>query len=213
MSTTSHKPSPAPQDCGEDVEKFAHDTQPRHIDSREEFCQWLETVVRDVTQIPAGRFSESSLARLHREVWEFAVKCAKRFCPECRIALGETAPLAVRPGSVAEKVGTPQEELLKRLRAAHALAAGPVVEPDANRLAKYLQNFTSRGHKAMITELWTKGYASFPRLANLRGKYGVTANADRNAIDRLVAKVESLWVRDHQVRVKKEESGLRFEKH
>ena len=93
-----------------------------------------------------------------------------------------------------------------------SLAASPV-ESDADRLAKYLLNFSSHGHKAMIAELWTKGYASHQRLATLRGKYSVTANADRNAIDRLVAKAELLWTKERQIRIKKERSGLTLEKH
>ena len=64
------------------------------------------------------------------------------------------------------------------------------------RLATYLLKFSSRGHKAMITELWTKGRATYSRLRGLRGTYGVTANADRTAIDRLVAKVERLWINE-----------------
>ena len=48
----------------------------------------------------------------------------------------------------------------------------------------------------MVAELWAKGYASYSRLANLRGKYGVTPNADRNAIDRLVAKADGLWAKE-----------------
>jgi hypothetical protein len=87
------------------------------------------------------------------------------------------------------------------------------IESDADRLAKYLQNFSSRGHKAMITELWTKGYASNQRLATLRGKYSVNAHADRNAISRLVAKAEALWTKERQIRIKKEGSGLTLEKH
>jgi hypothetical protein len=65
----------------------------------------------------------------------------------------------------------------------------------------------------MITELWTKGYASFQRLANLRGKYSVTAHADRNAIYRLMLKAESVWAKERQIRIKKESSGLTLEKH
>ena len=65
----------------------------------------------------------------------------------------------------------------------------------------------------MITELRTKGYASYQRLANLRGKYSVTANADRNAIGRLVLKAELLWTKEGQIRIKKERSGLTLEKH
>jgi hypothetical protein len=88
-----------------------------------------------------------------------------------------------------------------------------LADADGARLAKYLRNFSSPGHKAMITELWSKGHASYQRLANLRGKYSVTANADRNAIARLVAKADRLWAEERQIRIKKSDSGLDLEKH
>lgn len=64
----------------------------------------------------------------------------------------------------------------------------------------------------MVTELWSKGYASNQRLANLRGKNGVTAHADRIAISRLVTKADLLWTKDRQIRITKERSGLSLEK-
>ena len=81
------------------------------------------------------------------------------------------------------------EDFVAKLRTLYAVTASPA-ERDADRLEEYLSNFSMRGQKAMVAELWTKGSASFQRLTNLRGQYSVTANADRNAIDRLVAKAE-----------------------
>jgi hypothetical protein len=212
MATAWRNPSPTPLDFGEYREIVERDTHPRRIDSLKEFRRWLKTAIRELAERPPDHSSGSSLSSLYRQIWEIAVDCAARFCPECRKELGETAPVIVSPAASHEEYCKPREELLELLRAAYARTASPV-ELDADRLAEYLLNFSSRGHKAMITELWTKGYASSQRLANLRGKYGVTANADRNAIDRLAVKAELLWTKERQIRIKKERSGLTLEKH
>jgi hypothetical protein len=104
------------------------------------------------------------------------------------------------------------EQLIVNLRTLYAVTANPA-ERDADRLEEYLENFSSRGQKAMVAELWTKGSASYQRLTNLRGQYSVTANADRNAIDRLVAKAELLWAKERQIRITKCGSGLVLEKY
>lgn len=212
MATAWRDPSPTPLDFGEDLEIVERYTHPRRIGSGKEFHQWLKTAIRELAERPPDHSSGSGLSNLYRQIWEIAVDCAARFCPECRKELGETAPVIVSPAARNEEYCKPWEELLERLRAASALMDSPV-ESDADRLAKYLLNFSSHGHKAMITELWTKGYASYQRLANLRGKYSVTANADRNAIGRLVLKAELLWTKEGQIRIKKERSGLTLEKH
>jgi len=205
-------PSPTPSDCGEDLEIVERDTHARRIGSREEFRRWLETILRDCTEGPPDHSDGSSLSSLCSRIWVFAVDCANRYCPECRKELGETAPAVVGPAAGAEGPANPWDEMLSRFRAAYECMNRPA-ESDAERLQKYLLNFSSRGHKAMITELWTRGSASYQRLANLRGKYSVTANADRNAIDRLVAKVETLWTKEGRICIKKEASGLTLEKH
>jgi hypothetical protein len=203
--------SPMPLVFGEYQEIVERYTHPRRIDSRNEFRKWLETAILDFAERPPDHSSGSSLSSLYAQIWGIAVDCAARFCPECRKELGETAPVIVSPAASREEYCKPWEQLLERLRAAYALTASPV-ESDADRLAKYLLNFSSHGHKAMITELWTKGYASNQRLANLRGKYSVTAHADRNAIYRLLTKAELLWTKERQIRIKKEGSGLTLEK-
>jgi hypothetical protein len=212
MTMTWSNPSPTRSDCGEDLEIVERDTQAPRIDSREEFRRWLESIVRDCADGPPDHFQGSSLSDLCSRIWLFAVDCANRYFPECRKALGETAPAVVGPAAGAEQSINPWEEVLNRLRAAYACTMGPP-ESDADRLQKYLLNFSSRGHRAMITELWSKRSVSYQRLANLRGRYSVTANADRNAIDRLVAKAETLWSREGQIRIKKEASGLTLEKY
>jgi hypothetical protein len=211
MTIAWRDPSPMPLDFGEYLEIVERYTHPRRIDSRKEFRGWLKTAILDIVERPPDHSSGSSLSSLYPQIWEIAVDCAARFCPECRKELGETAPIIVSPGASREEYCKPWEQLLKRLRAAYALTASPV-ESDADRLTKYVQNFSSRGHKAMITELWSKGYASNQRLANLRGKYSVTAHADRNAIYRLVTKAELLWTQERQICIKKERSGLTLEK-
>jgi hypothetical protein len=212
MSIACRDPSPMPLDFGEYLKIVERYTQPQHIDSRDEFRSWLGTAIVDFADRPPDHSSGSDLSSLCPRIWEIAVDCAARFCPECRGELGETAPVIVNPAAGREESCKPWEQLLERLRAAHALTAGPI-ESDADRLAKYLQNFSSRGHKAMITELWTKGHVSNQRLASLRGKYCVSTHADRNAIYRLVAKAESLWNKERQIRIQKEGAGLTLEKH
>jgi hypothetical protein len=211
MTIIWHDASSTPLDFAAGQKILERYTHPRRIDSRADFRRWLETTIRDFAENPPNHSSGSSLSSLYAQIWEIAVDCAARFCPECREPLGTTAPVLVSANASREEHSKPWEELLNRLRAAYALTSSRN-ESDADRLARYLTNFTSRGHKAMITELWTKGSASFQRLANLRGKYSVTANADRNAIDRLVAKAESLWIKERQIRIKKERSGLTLEK-
>jgi hypothetical protein len=213
MSTAWRDPSPA-FGFGQDqavVERYLH---PRGVHSRNAFRRWLETVLRDFSEHrPANAASGGPiLSNFCSRVWEFAVDCATRYCPECRKELGDAPPVSNPMTANADESRKPWDELLRRLSAAHACAANPS-ESDAERLANYLSNYSSRGHKSMVTELWAKGYASYSRLANLRGKYGVTPNADRNAIDRLVAKADALWVKESQIRIKKEASGLTLEKH
>jgi hypothetical protein len=212
MTIAWRDPSPMPLDFGEYLEIVERYTHPRRIDSRQQFRRWLERAILDLAERPPDPSSGSNLSSLSPQIWEIAVDGAARFCPECRQELGETPPVIVSPAASREEYRKPWEQLLERLRAAYALTASPV-ESDADRLSKYLLNFSSRGHKAMITALWTKGYASNQRLANLRGKYGVTAHADRNAISRLLAKAELLWTKERQIRIKKERSGLTLEKH
>jgi hypothetical protein len=211
MTIAGRAPSPMPLDFGEYREIVERYTDPRRIDCRKEFRGWLKTAILDFGEKPPDHFSGSSLSNLYPQIWKIAVDCAERFCPECREELGETAPVILSPATSREEYRKPWEELLKRLRTAYALTTSPV-ESDAERLATYVQNFSSRGHKAMVIELWTKGYASNQRLANLRGKYGVTAHADRNAIYRLVTKAELLWTKERQIRITKERSGLALEK-
>lgn len=212
MATAWRAPSPTPLDFGADLEIVERYKYLRPIDSSKEFRRWLKTVLGDLAERPPDQSRGSSLSKLYLQIWEIAVDRAARFCPECRRELGESAPVLDCPAASHEESCKAWEELLERLRAAYALTASPV-ESDADRLVKYLLNFSSRGHKAMITELWTKGHASYQRLANLRGKYGVTAKADRNAIVRLVVKAESLWTKERQIRIKRERSGLALEKH
>jgi len=212
MPIACRNPAPMPLHFGEYLKIVERYTHPRRIDSRNEFRRWLETAILDFAERPPDESGGSSLSGLYPQIWEIAVDCAARFCPECRTELGETAPVIVSPAASREEYRKPWEQLLERLRAAYALTASPV-ESDADRLAKYLLNFSSRGHKAMITELWIKGHASNQRLATLRGKYSVTAHADRNAIYRLVAKAELLWTKERQIRIKKGRSGLTLEKH
>jgi hypothetical protein len=212
MTMTWSNPSPIRSDCGEDLEIVEGDTHSRRIESREEFRRWLETILRDCAAGPPDDPDGSSLSNVCSRIWLFAIDCANHYCPECRKALGETAPAVVGPAAGAEQSNNPWDEVLHRFRAAYACTAG-TAESEADRLQKYLLNFSSRGHKAMITELWSKGSVSYQRLANLRGRYSVTANADRNAIDRLVAKAETLWSKEGQIRIKKEASGLTLEKY
>jgi len=205
-------PSSTPLDSGEHLQIVERYTQPRRVGCRNEFRGWLKTAILDFSERPPDHFSGSSLASLYPRIWEIAVDYAERFCPVCRKELGETAPEIVSPAANREEYRKPWEQLLQSLRAAYALAGSPV-ESDAVRLAKYVRNFSSPGHKAMVIELWTKGYASNQRLANLRGKNGVTAHADRIAISRLVTKAELLWTKERQIRITKERSGLSLEKY
>jgi hypothetical protein len=213
MGTAWRNPSPA-FGLGKDQVVVGSYLQPQGVHSRNGFRRWLEAVLRDFSeQRPASPSSSGPmLSNFCLRVWEFAVDCATRYCPECRKELGDAPPILNGTAANADESRRPWEELVKRLRAAHACASSPR-ESDADRLAKYLSNFSSRGHKAMVAELWAKGYASYSRLANLRGKYGVTPNADRNAIDRLVAKADTLWAKEGRIRIKKEASGLTLEKH
>jgi hypothetical protein len=204
-------PSPMPLDSGEHLDIVERYTHPSRVGCRKEFRGWLKTAILELAERPPDHSSGSNLAGLYPRIWEIAIDYAERFCPVCRQELGETAPVIVSPAANREECRKPWEQLLKSLRAAYALAASPV-ESDAVRLARYVQNFSSPGHKAMIRELWTKGYASNQRLASLRGKNGVTANADRIAICRLVTKAELLWMKERQIRVTKERSGLSLEK-
>jgi hypothetical protein len=212
MSVAWHDASPTSHDLGKDLEIVERYTHPRPIENRQEFRRWLETAIRDLAEGWPDPSRGSSLSSLAPQIWEFAVVCAARVCPECRQELGDTAPVVVGRSASREESRKRGEQLLERLRAAYACTAD-TVQSDADRLAEYLLNFSSRGHKAMITELWTKGYASFQRLANLRGKYSVTANADRNAIYRLMVKAESVWDKERRIRIKKESSGLTLEKY
>ncbi|HUE13874.1 MAG TPA: hypothetical protein VMR25_06900 [Planctomycetaceae bacterium] len=212
MSVAWHDASPTPFELGKDLETVERYTHPRPVQNRQDFRRWLETAIRDLAEGSPDPSRGSSLSGLAPQIWEFAVDCAARVCPECRQELGDTAPIVVDQAARREESRKRGERLLERLRAAYACTVG-TVQSDADRLAEYLLNFPSRGHKAMITELWTKGYASFQRLANLRGKYSVTAHADRNAIYRLLLKAESVWAKERQIRIKKESSGLTLEKH
>lgn len=210
MSTTWQDPSPAAFGFGKERTAVDRYLKPYGVHSRNGFRRWLEVILRDFAEQRAAQSSGPVLSNFCLRIWEFAVDCATRYCPECRKELGESPPAL--NGASAEESRKPWDELLNRLRAAHDCAA-KAKDSEADRLAKYLSHFASRGHKAMVAELWAKGYVSYSRLANLRGRYGVSANADRNAIDRLVAKAEALWAKEGQIRIKKESSGLTLEKH
>jgi hypothetical protein len=212
MATTWQDPSPTAFGFGKDQSIANHYFRPHGVHSRNGFRRWLETVLRDFSDQRPATSSGPVLSNFCLRVWEFAVDCATRYCPECRKELGDTPPALTTPTAHPDESRKPWDELVIRLRAALACAATPA-ESDADRLAKYLSHFASRGHKAMVSELWAKGYVSYSRLANLRGRYGVTANADRNAIDRLVAKADALWAKERHVRIKKEPAGLTLEKH
>jgi hypothetical protein len=212
MSTTWQDPSPAAFSFGKDQSVVDRYLMPHGVHSRNGFRRWLEAVLREFSEQRPANSSGPILSNFCRRIWEFAVDCATRYCPECRKELGDAPPLLSNVTANSAESRQPLDELLGRLRAAHACASSSA-ESDADRLAKYLANFSSRGHKAMVTELWAKGSVSYSRLANLRGKYGVTANADRNAIDRLVAKADMLWAKEGRVRITKEPSGLTLEKH
>jgi hypothetical protein len=212
MSVAWHDASPTPFNLGKDLKIVQRYTHPRPIANRQEFRRWLETAIRELGEGPSDPSRGFSLPSLAPQIWEFAVDCAARVCPECRKELGDTAPVFFDRAASREESRKWEEQFLERLRATYACTAD-TGQSDADRLAEYLLNFPSRGHKAMITELWTKGYASFQRLANLRGKYSVTAHADRNAIYRLLVKAELVWAKEGRIRIKKESSGLTLEKH
>jgi hypothetical protein len=212
MPLTYPNSAPARLDIGESPEIVERYRQSPRIESRTEFLGWLESAISDVAETPPDEASGSSLSGLYPRIWEIAAEAAARVCPDGRNELGETAPGIASSTASREDLCQLRDQLLERLRAALALIADPE-ESDADRLAKYLLNFSSRGHKAMITELWTKGRVSNQRLANLRGKYSVTSHADRNAIYRLLTKAESLWSKERQVRIRKDGSGLILEKH
>jgi hypothetical protein len=210
MSTTWQDPSPAAFRFGKDQTAVDRYLRPHGVHSRNGFRRWLELVLRDFAEQRTAQSSGPVLSNFCLRIWEFAVDCAARYCPECRKELGESPPAL--NGAASNESRKPWDELVNRLRAAHACAAMSK-DSEADRLAKYLTHFASRGHKAMITQLWAKGYVSYSRLAHLRGGYSVTANADRNAIDRLVAKADALWAKEGQIRIKKDSSGLTLEKH
>jgi hypothetical protein len=212
MATTWQDPSPKAFGFGKEQTVADRYLKPYGVHSRNGFRRWLEAVLRDFSEQRPASSSGPVVSNFCLRVWEFAVDCATRYCPECRKELGEAPPALNSPAANPDESRKPWDELLNRLRAAHACASNPG-ESEADRLAKYLSHFASRGHKAMVAELWAKGYVSYSRLANLRGRYGVTANADRNAIDRLVAKADALWAKEGQIRITKEPSGLTLEKH
>jgi hypothetical protein len=212
MSTTWQNTALMAVTFGKDQPVIDRYLNPHGVHSRNGFQRWLEAVLGEFSEQRPANASGPILSNFCLRIWEFAVDRATRYCPECRKELGDAPPDLNTAAANPAESRKPFDDLLNRLRAAHACASSRA-ESDADHLAKYLANFSSRGHKAMITELWTKGGASYSRLANLRGKYGVTANADRNAIDRLVAKANILWVKEVLVRITKEPSGLRLEKH
>jgi|SRR5580704_5849100 hypothetical protein len=212
MSTTWQNAALMAVNFGKDQPVIDRYLNPHGVYSRNGFRRWLEAVLRDFSEQRPANASGPILSNFSLRIWEFAVDRATRYCPECRKELGDAPPDLNQAAANPAESRKPFDDLLNRLRAAHACASSRV-ESDADSLAKYLANFSSRGHKAMVTELWAKESVSYSRLANLRGKYGVTANADRNAIDRLVAKADMLWAKEGLVRITKEPSGLRLEKH
>ena len=164
MGTTWRNPSPTLAFGTEQavVERYL---QPQGVHSRNGFRRWLEAVLRDFSDQRSANPSSDGpiLSNFCLRVWEFAVDCATRYCPECRKELGDAPPVLNAAGVSADESRRPWDELVRRLRAAHACASNPG-ESDADRLAKYLSNFSSRGHKAMVAKLWAKGYASYSRL-------------------------------------------------
>ena len=92
--------------------------------------------------------------------------CVEQFCPEHRTEMETIAQLRTQSADNSEETRKSSEAFLARLRALYAATASPA-EVDADHLEQYLHNFSSRGQKAMVTELWTKGYASYQRLATL----------------------------------------------
>jgi hypothetical protein len=212
MTTAWRDPSMTPFENAECVSIVERCTPLRPIKTREEFRRWLKRVLHVFADSPSDRSTARGVSAFEPQIWKIAVDCVERFCPEYRSEMETIARMKSQSADNSEETRKSSEAFLARLRALYAVTASPA-EADADRLEQYLHNFSSRGQKAMVTELWTKGSASYQRLATLRGTYGVTANADRNAIDRLVAKAESLWTSDRQICIKKCRSGLTLEKH
>jgi hypothetical protein len=212
MTTTSRNPSLTPREPGERRATIELRSPRRRLETREEFCRWLKQVLRDAAARPSDCSIAAALAACYPQFWEMAFDGVGRFCPERRAELETTARALLQSVDGSEETRQSWEQFEANLRRLYAATASPA-ERDADRLEEYLSNFSTRGQKAMVAELWTKGSATFQRLAVVRGQYSVTANADRSAIDRLVEKAELLWAKERQIRITKCDSGLVLLKH
>src|ERR1700722_6241376 len=85
MGTAWRNPSPA-FGLGKVQVAVGSYLQPQGVHSRNGFRRWLEAVLRDFSeQRPASPSSSGPmLSNFCLRVWEFAVDCATRYCPECR---------------------------------------------------------------------------------------------------------------------------------
>jgi len=212
MTTTSRDPSLTPLEPGERRATVEFRPPRRPVETREDFRRWLKRVLRDIAERPSERSIAAVLSACSPQFWSVALDGVSRFCPEYRAKLETTAQSLLQSVGGSTEPRQSWEEFVAYLRTLYVVTANPA-ERDADRLEEYLSNFSSRGQKAMVADLWTKGSASYQRLTNLRGQYSVTAHADRNAIDRLVAKAELLWSKERQIRITKFGSGLVLEKH
>lgn len=212
MTTTSRNPSLTPLEPGERRATVEFRPPRRPVETREDFRRWLKRVLREIAARPSERPIAAVLSACSPQFWNVALDGVGRFCPDYRAELETTARSLLQSVGGSAETQQSWEEFVADLRTLYAVTANPA-ERDADRLEEYLANFSTRGQKAMVAELWCKGSASYQRLTNLRGQYSVTANADRNAIDRLVAKAEVLWAKERQIRITKCGSGLVLEKH
>jgi hypothetical protein len=211
MTTVSRDASLTPLEAGERRATVEFRPPRRPVETREDFRRWLKRILREIAERPSERPISAVLSACSPQFWEVAFDGVGRFCPQSRAELETIARSLFQSMGGSEETRQSWEQLIVNLRTLYAVTANPA-ERDADRLEEYLENFSSRGQKAMVAELWTKGSASYQRLTNLRGQYSVTANADRNAIDRLVAKAELLWAKERQIRITKSGSGLVLEK-
>src|SRR5579864_2847245 len=156
MNTSWRTFPPTPSKVGDDFEIVERYTHQQPVDGRGEFRHWLETAIYDLAARPPDHPSGRKLSRLYPQIWEFAVECAGLYCTEWRPEPGEVRPVVVPTDACPVDERKAWAELLERLGAVHAFLVR-AEELDADRLANYLSNFSSSGHKAMITELWTKG--------------------------------------------------------
>ena len=185
----------------------------RHLETREEFCRWLKRVLRDAAARPSDCSIAAAIPACYPQFWEMAFDGVGRFCPERRAELETTARALLQSVDGSEETRQSWEQFEANLRRLYAATASPA-ERDADRLEEYLSNFSTRGQKAMVAELWTKGSATFQRLAVVRA-----ANAPSRPMPTEVRwivwseKAELLWAKERQIRITKCDSGLVLLKH